>query len=223
MWTPRAKQLCSDDMCRICPIHCDEGLILFGFLIGNISWNTSVLHVSSRKMFLLLSFLEAPLHDCGIHNVDCEFHGKQPNWNLFCLQTWSVGINFEYLYFLSPFCQREETVLIILVFFQLSFCHSHLFWFLFLKVILNKSRMECKLTLTLYEVKVTVILVLFDILCSEAHQRGTINAFCPQNNWIQDFTNISTSCSPFPTPCCIFALNVSVQGASFIFVYFLAE
>lgn len=83
--------------------------------------------------------------------------------------------------------------------------------------------MECKLTLTLYEVKVTVILVLFDILCSEAHQRGTINAFCPQNNWIQDFTNISTSCSPFPTPCCIFAWNVSVQGASFIFVYFLAE
>ena len=141
-----------------------------------------------------------------------------------CLQTWSRGIKFEHLFVLSPFSQREEIVLIILVFFLFSFCHSHLFWSLFLKVILNKSRMECKLTLTLYEVKVAVILVLFDILCSEAHQRGTINAFCPQNNWIQDFTNISTSCSPFPTPpFCISAWNVSIQGASLNFLSLLAE
>ena len=60
VWTPRVKQLYSDDMCRICPTSLDEGLILFGYLIWNISWNTFVPHVSIRKMFcLLLSFLNA--------------------------------------------------------------------------------------------------------------------------------------------------------------------
>ena len=33
VWTPRVKQLYSDDMCRICPTSLDEGLILFGYLI----------------------------------------------------------------------------------------------------------------------------------------------------------------------------------------------
>ena len=124
-------------------------------------------------------------------------------WFVFKHDLWAFSLS------INTFCHlflRERKQ-----FWSLFFCHSHLFWFLFLKVILNKSRMECKLTLTLCEVKVAVILVLFDIHCSEAHQRGTINAFCPQNNWIQDFTNTSTSCSSFPTPCCISAWNVSVQ------------
>ena len=33
VWTPRVKQLYSDDMCRICPTRFHEGLILFGYLI----------------------------------------------------------------------------------------------------------------------------------------------------------------------------------------------
>ena len=62
------RQLCSDDMCRMCPIHFDEGVLLFGYLILNISWNTSVPHVSIGKMFCLLiaAVIFRCFIDCGL-------------------------------------------------------------------------------------------------------------------------------------------------------------